>query len=373
VLQAALRWPVLAAPAAHGWDHLLVDPDDPEHRIARLERQLSEQSRDAQPRPTGKARRPSQPAGSDRAAASRRFVATTFRRKNWVWLCSCAAFAAVLGLMYLAAARTTHWVVVVLAVVGLILVGSCSVIGFRQWGVYEKIPICVTSDGLTLDERPGELFSFDDAKLGLWPGIAMSGTALHLQCGPHGFVLGGRDHRLGTATPLQAPPTGGVDGWLRAADFDEVLAVVARRSGLDVRGPAPGEPRRCLLYGPGEPMGPFQFRVKQTTPEPHLAIDVGTDAIWVIDPNTNALLASASRAQVTAEPAIYEETVGNDSTSKVPVLVLGVPDLQPLTIRCRRAWRDKVPRQKAKPEFWVSDADSQALVELFGLTANLKG
>jgi hypothetical protein len=132
VSQAALRWLILAAPAAQGWDHLLVDPDDPEQRIARLERQLSEQSRDAQPRPTGKARRRSQPAGPDRAAASRRFVATTFRRKTWVWLCSWAAFAAVLALMYVAAARTTHWVVVVLVVVGLILIGICSVIGFRR-------------------------------------------------------------------------------------------------------------------------------------------------------------------------------------------------------------------------------------------------
>jgi hypothetical protein len=187
-----------------------------------------------------------------------------------------------------------------------------------------------------------------------------------------GFVLGGRDHRLGTATRLQAPPTGGIDGWLRAADFDEVLARVARRSGMDVRGPAPGEPLRCLLYGPSEPMGPFEFRVKNTTPKPRLAIDVGTAAIRVIDPNTNALVASASRAQVTATPAIYKDAVGNDYTDNVPVLVLGVPGLRPLTIRCRRGWRGKVPKEKMKPEFWVSDADSGALVESFGLTANLR-
>jgi hypothetical protein len=354
---------------------LLVDPDDPEQRITRLERQLLKQSPGGQLRPRGKARRLSQPAGPDRAAASRRFVATTSRRKIWVWLCSCAAFAEVLTLMYMAAARTTHWMVVVLVGVGLILIGVSSVIGFRQWGVYEKIPMCIANDGLRLDDRPGELFSFDDAQLGLWalgPGSAMSGTALHLQCGPHRFVLGGRDHRLGTATQLQAPPTGGVDGWLRAADFDEVLAMVARRSGLDVRGPAPGEPLRCLLFGPSEPMGPFEFRVRKTTPEPRLAIDVNTDAIRVIDPNTNGLVASASRVQVTATPANYYESVGNDSTNKVPVLVLGIPGLQPVTIRCRRAWRGKVPKEKTEPEFWVSEADSRALVESFGLTANLR-
>jgi hypothetical protein len=31
-----------------------------------------------------------------------------------------------------------------------------------------------------------------------------------------------------------------------------------------------------------------------------------------------------------------------------------------------------MPREKTKPEFRVSDADSRALVEEFGLTANLK-
>jgi hypothetical protein len=201
--------------------------------------------------------------------------------------------------------------------------------------------------------------------------MALSGTAIHLQCGPHRFVLGGRHHRLGTATPLQAPPTSRVDGWLQAADFDEVLTIVARRSGLDVREPAPGGPARCLLYPSLKPMGPFQFlRVKQT-PQPRLAIEVGTDAIRVIDPNTNALVASASRAQVTATPANYKY-VDPEQSYNVPVLVVGLPGLQPLTIECRRAWRGEVLKEKKAPEFRVSDADASALVEQFGFTANLK-
>jgi hypothetical protein len=342
-----------------------MDQNEPEQRIAELERQLAEQKRVTH----------LPPASPDHMAESRHFVATTSRMQTWLYICtygSLAVFAAVSAVMVLVpSTQTTGWVVVVVMAVGLTLFGA---VGVRRWGWSRKIPICVTSDGLTVEDRPGEVFSFKDAKLGLFTlgqAITMSGTALHLQCGPHRFVLGGRDHRLGTATPLQAPPTGRVDGWLQAADFDEILTMVARRSGLDVRGPAPGEPLRCLLYPPPEPMGPFEFRRKQQTPQPRLAIEVGTDAIRVIDPNTNALIASASRAQVTATPANYRQ-VDNESSYNVPVLVVRVPGLQPLTIECRRAWRGNVLKEKKKPEFRVSDADSRALVEEFGLAANLK-
>ncbi|WP_293325674.1 hypothetical protein, partial [Mycobacterium sp.] len=56
----------------------------------------------------------------------------------------------------------------------------------------------------------------------------------------------------------------------------------------------------------------------------------------------------------------------------VPVLVVRVPGLQPLTIRCHRQWRGSAPKEEKEPEFRVSDADSRALVEEFGLAANLK-
>jgi hypothetical protein len=344
---------------------LLMDENEPEQRIAELERQLAEQKRVTD----------LPPASRDHTAESRRFVATTPRMQRWLYICtygSLAAFAAVFALMFLVpSAQTAGWVVVVLMAVGLTLFG---VVGVRRWGWSRTIPICVTSDGLTVEGRPGEVFSFKDAKLGLFTlgqTMAMSGTALHLQCGPHRFVLGGRDHRLSTATPLQAPPTSRVDGWLQAADFDEVLTMAARRSGLDVRGPAPGEPLRCLLYPPPEPMGPLDFGRKQQTPQPRVAIEVGTDAIRVIDPNTNGLIASASRAQVTATPATYKH-VDKESSYNVPVLVVRVPGLQPLTIKCRRAWRGNVLKESKAPEFRVSDADARALVEAFGLATNLK-
>ena len=368
------RWPDLAEPAAPGWDHLQVGEDDPEKRIADLERRLAEQKRGTD----------LPPASPDHAAESRRFVASTSRPKTWLKIATWASFAAFLALFVLmyvaprALGKTTGWVVVGVVAFALIVFPAVFyLLGVRRWGASRKIPICVMSDGLTVDQGSGEVFSFTDATLGLWTlghTSSMSGTALHLRCGPHRFVLGGEDHRVGTATPLEAPPTDCVDGWVRAADFDEVLTMVARRSGLDVRGPAPGEPLRCLLFPRSQlekPMGPFEFRVKQRPPQPHLAIDVGTDAIRVIDPNTKALIASASRPQVTVTPAGYK-TYSDEGRRIVPVLVVRVPGLQPLTIKCRRAWRGEVPEEQTEPEFVVSDADWLTLVDKFGLAPYLE-
>jgi len=98
------------------------------------------------------------------------------------------------------------------------------------------------------------------------------------------------------------------------------------------------------------------------------AIDLGEDAIWVIDLNTNALIASAWLAQVTAKPA--------NRDSATPVLVVGVPGLStPMIIRPhqiqRFKWRDKVA--KAREGAWLAmDEDWLALVEKFGLTQYLK-
>ncbi|OMC12099.1 hypothetical protein [Mycobacterium sp. SP-6446] len=155
-----------------------MEQDDPERRIAELERQLAAQNRGADV----------PPAGADRAAESRRFVATTSRMQTWLliytygwWAAIPAMFAVMVAVR---PAYATGWAVVGLIVVGMILFG---VLGSRRWGWSRKIPICVTSDGLTVEDRPGEVFSFKDAQLGRWTlgqDITISGTALHLQCGP---------------------------------------------------------------------------------------------------------------------------------------------------------------------------------------------
>jgi hypothetical protein len=108
-------------------------------------------------------------------------------------------------------------------------------------------------------------------------------------------------------------------------------------------------------------MGPFAFRafrrkqqLLQSVNQPRLAIDLNADTTRVVDPNSNALIATARVAQVTATPETYQYRYGfsgfgspdkivgrmfersmASSLSTTPVLVLCIPGGQPLTIGCR--------------------------------------
>jgi hypothetical protein len=282
------------------------------------------------------------------------------------------------------------------------------VYGWYWWSRRRKIIVSVTSDGLTANTRPGDVYSFNEAKLGTWgqTGGATMGTALHLQSGPRRFILGGRDRRVVAGTRLDAPDVGyglevDVDAWLSASDFEEILTVVGRRSGLDIRPPAPGEPTRCLLFANAllvQEIGPFAFRKRErfmrSLSQSRLAIDVGPDTIRVIDPNTNALIASTSPAHVTATPVTYRPTqrhwfpsVGNvisdaatNYWSKAPGMRVSIPGMAPLTIGCRDtvsgldqrfSWPDDVPSEHARSDYEVSGTDWLTLVEKFGLAPYL--
>ena len=273
------------------------------------------------------------------------------------------------------------------------------------WSLNKKIAICVSGDGLTVDRRPGEVFSVTDIELGLCNsaiyGGTTLGTALHLRSGAHCFVIGARDHRVGAGTRLTAPPVEYPDAWMSASDFDELLTMVGRRSGLDIHRPAPGEPTRCLLapcpawFFPDTASGsmaalsrPFKYASSKraVSATPSLAIDVNDDAVWVIDPNSNTVITSARLAQVTATPA--KHTYYKKSGLTAPVMVVRVPGLQerlgatrPLTITCRDgrftgtrrsvSWRTEVHEEQ--PAFVVSGADCLTLVENFGLAPYLVG
>ena len=276
------------------------------------------------------------------------------------------------------------------------------------WSRRRKIIVSVTSDGLTVDTRPGDVYSFNDAKLGTWgvTGGATMGTALHLQSGQNRFIVGGRDRRVASGTPLDAPDVGygqsvDVDAWLSASDFEEILTLVSSRSGLDVRPPAPGQPSRCLLFPNSllvQEMGAFAVRKKreflESASQPRLAIDVGVDGIRVIDPNSNALIAAVSPAQVTATPVIYSprsmhwvpnlgHAISDAATnywSTSPGMRVSIPGMAPLTIGCRDSvsgldfrfsWPDDVPAEHARAEFEVSGTDWLTLVEKFGLAPYL--
>jgi hypothetical protein len=123
----------------------------------------------------------------------------------------------------------------------------------------------------------------------------------------------------------------------------------------------PGEPTRCVLH----PIAAFG---SWDRPMPALAIDVGKDTIWVIELNTNTLIASAWLAQVTATPANHH--------SAGPVLVVGVPSLPtPMIIRPPKHawWRGKVAKTRG-PVYLVAEQEEWlTLVEKLGLTPSLSG
>lgn len=231
------RIPVLSC-SASWWDHFLMDKDDPEQRIADLERQLAEKQRGADLPPAGPYQ--AQPhSGSARGVAERRFVASAVPSGKQILISYLWSFAALIGLFAVVytlwyvfpATRAFRVAYPVLILVGIVI---ASFLGSRR--LNRKMHICVTSDGLTVKQRPGDVYSFSDATLGAWgvsgDKLRPSGTALHLQSGPHRFILGGREHRLAPGTRLDAPPTRSVDAAVRASDFDELLTLAGRPNEL---------------------------------------------------------------------------------------------------------------------------------------------
>ena len=195
----------------------------------------------------------------------------------------------------------------------------------RRMNREKTVLVGVGSGGLTVSPRPGDVYSFGDAQLGRWTlegyGSVTKGTALHLRSGGRDrFVLGGRDHRVATETPLDAPPVDSVDATMSASEFDELLTMVGGPRGLDVHGPTPGQPTRCLLTPNPARMFSSSFfgmfkntatalRLNANPPKSSVAIEVGEDAISVIDLTSNAHIASAPLAQVTATPAASTRSV----------------------------------------------------------------
>ncbi|WP_068188425.1 hypothetical protein [Mycobacterium sp. UM_CSW] len=382
---------------------------------------------------------------SDESAASRRFVANppfwgskmaSITTPAWqsnpvrsylIMVVGIIAFCAVLGGLYMGAqawamqgpggsrdlARLMD-VVVRYGFVALLIGGVGGWYWWSQRSGHGKIFIDVTRDALTVSKRPGDVYPFAGAQLGVWgiSGGMTMGTTLHLHCGGRRFILGGRDYRVAAGTRLEAPDAGyglplDVDAWVSASDFGEILALSGHQAAQAGASSAAG-PVRCLLFPSPlaiQQMGAFAVRRKQqllnSANHPRLAIDVDADAIRVVDPNTNALHASVQMAQVTATPETYQFRYGGlgfgspdqivgrmfergmaSSLSTTPVLVLGVPGAPPLTIGCRDtiggldmrfSWpRDVRQRVNEPPEFSVSGGDFLLLVEKFGLAPYLQ-
>jgi hypothetical protein len=304
------------------------------------------------------------------------------------YLVQAAMFALILVMLGAFVTRRSEGFTIVIA--GLMALSIFTVAGtaYVWWRSRQKVLIGVTSDGLSVNQRRN-VFPVVDAKLGPWVNM---GVALHLQCGSHRFVLGGRDRRIAPTTRLDAEPVQAVDAWLWANEFDELLAMSGGHSG-HLREPALGEATRCLLFpNPylAEEMGSFAFRkqhqLQRSLSKPSLVLDVDDDAMRVIDPNSDAVSASASRADVTATPAVFQAdsvTSGDGSTYNYPAtpgLAVSVPGVKPLTIGCldlagaefRFSWRGGSGRSNERPTYVVSAADWLALVEIFGLTPQVE-
>lgn len=263
-----------------------------------------------------------------------------------------------------------------LAVVGL-AVGALFL-----WRWRRKYSITVTPEGLTIDRRRGDDYSFADAQLGLW---ATTGMALHLRSGRHHFILGGRDCRIGPATPLDAAPVPLVNAWLSQPDFRALLSLSGRWRGAATSEPAPGDPVRCVTFPNPlliQRMGPFALlkkqRLTQSLYQPQLFIDIDDDTIRLIDADSNQLTASASLSRVTATAATYRqpgEDVAGEYFSRMPFVNLNVPGAQLLTIGChdfdglkqRFSWGRQAPVTNDPPAYVVSGADWLLLTEKLNL------
>ena len=285
---------------------------------------------------------------SDESTASRQFVASA-EAFSTGWIKGTKVFQAVysvffvafVGFAALAMFRTSKGMhVYVPRYSGLIFMAVLLVAGvvigcYLFWRSRQKYVLSVSGDALTIGPR-GDTYSLADAQLGLWPNI---GVALHLQSGGRRFVLGGRDRQIGPSTPLDAAPIQVVDARLPASDFDELLRLGGRAA---ARGPAPGDPTRCILFPNSQTIvksGAFVFRKKQrlvnSLGREQLFIDVDNDTIRVVDPESHAVDAAAPVSRITATALSYEtRDVESSQISKTPALRISIPGAPPLTIGC---------------------------------------
>ena len=215
-----------------------MDQDDPEERIAELERRLAEHQRFAEPRPNLDPGDVGTPVGAE-APAYRSFVATAPRMnmRTFAILFVYGGMAAMIGLpfalnagFHVATATVgewEHWLV--LGGYGLVALLFARSFRMRSF-LYPKVSIRVVGDGLEVTRGGrGEVFPLSSARLGPWAASGtLMGTALHLRSGRHRFVLGGQNHRVPAGVRFDAKSLWNVDAWMPAQDFDALLRMVYR-------------------------------------------------------------------------------------------------------------------------------------------------
>lgn len=330
---------------------------------------------------------------SDHAGTSRQFVAsaqafgTGWIKSTKIWQAVYTVFFvafvgyAVLAMFGSAKGKQVHAPRYIgLIFIAVLLVASVIMGAYFFWRSRQKYVLTINGDELTIAPR-GEVYSLADAHLGIWPNM---GVALHLHSGGRRFVLGGRDRQIGPATPLDAEPIQVADARLPAPDFDELLRLGGRAA---ARGPAPGEPTRCILFNNSQTIvnsGAFAFRKNQrlvnSLGQEQLFIDIDDDTIRIIDPESHAVDASAPVSRITATPLSYNTRDGESGhTTKTPAMTISVPGIPPLTVGGsylaisgrRFSWSGTVRIVNDPPTYILSAADWLTLVEKFGLAANV--
>jgi hypothetical protein len=331
---------------------------------------------------------------SDEARASHQFVASgEAMSSGWIkgtkiWQAVYSLFfVGFVGFAALAMFRTSKGIPVHaprytgLMIVVVLLVAGVVIGGYMFWRSRQKYVLTVSGDSLTVSSRGG-VYSLADARLSLWPNI---GVALHLHSGGRRFILGGRDRQIGPATPLDAPPIQLVDARLPASEFDELLRLGGRAA---ARGPAPGEPIRCILFPNSQTIvnsGAFALRKKQrlvnSLGREQLFIDVDNDTIRVIDPESQAVNASAPVSRIASKALSYETHDSETGyVSKTPALTMSVPGVPSLTVGCthigisgrRFSWSGTALIVNEPPAYILSAADWLTLVEVLGFAADVK-
>jgi hypothetical protein len=205
-----------------------MDREDPEKRIAELERQFLERGHQhvAEPMPL-----------SGPSPTQRTFVATA-PRVSWKLLVF-LVYGFVLGsfgfFLLLSANHVNtkptfewlHWLVLGAGIViPLALARSQAV----RTSFSPKVTIRPSGDGVDVT-RLGKTHSFPSASATLGPWATRqftAGSALHLRNGRHRFVLGGQSHRPPPGTQPTAKSVWAVNAYMPASDFDALLATVYR-------------------------------------------------------------------------------------------------------------------------------------------------
>jgi hypothetical protein len=198
-----------------------MDREDPEKRIAELERQLLERRHE----------RAAEPMPSPSPSPGQRTFEATAQRVNWKW----AAFLAcgfIFAMFFLPVVLMTththldkhwfHWGF--LGLYGVVVVGLGSSRAARSF-FQPKVSIRPVGDVIEI-MRGSRTKSFPSAsaRLGPWG----TGSALHLRNGRHRFVIGGQSHCPPPGTQPTAKSVWAVNAYMPAADFDALLATVYR-------------------------------------------------------------------------------------------------------------------------------------------------